>query len=278
MTATILVNHQFLYDVSQEEFGSWEDMGEPVAGQPGYAAEGDDEPIDHAYVILTRHRGKLEIRSAAECELLLHHVLDNSIDKAAGRAEDAQGFKDYPACARWLRNLRRLREKIEECRPAFTSQAGDVTVRGEPGAPMGGAGGAPTSEEAEMATRKKAPARKSAGKAKEATHGNGHFRRVGRDQWVYALTGNPVPGARDIPLARGKVGMWAPETEPEALITNHQAAEMIAVKTESWRRMLSTGQAPEPCWRIAGSPIWTRGVIEQWNTLRPGRGRKWANG
>ena len=123
---------------------------------------------------------------------------------------------------------------------------------------------------------RKSPVRRSRAGNKSITYGGGHFTRQGENVWVYTLTGVPVPGAIDLDLGQGRIIMWAPELEPDALLTHIDAAEIVGVKPESWRSMRSKLNAPEPCWHIGASPIWTRGVIEQWMTLRPGRGRKWA--
>lgn len=116
--ATVRVNPAFLADVQQEEVGSWEDYGHPEAGQPGYHEEGmtaEDaaDTIEHAYIILGRHRDRIELRSEAERELIAHHVLDNSIDKARGHVEEWQFEPDQASKARrWLRNLENLRAKL----------------------------------------------------------------------------------------------------------------------------------------------------------------------
>lgn len=106
------------------------------------------------------------------------------------------------------------------------------------------------------------------------TYGNGHYVRRG-GVWCYARTEEPVPGAEDVRL-NGRTVMAAPELHPDALLTIEQAAEMCGVKPESWRRMTSRGQCPEPVLRFGSSPVWTRPILDIWMARRPGRGGRTA--
>ncbi len=107
------VSANFLGEIAEEEVGSHEDHECPEPGTiPGYAAQGDLEPVEHAYNILTRHRAKLELRDAREVRLILEHVLDNSIDKARGWVDEYRGLPEGMKTLTWLRNLLRLRDRI----------------------------------------------------------------------------------------------------------------------------------------------------------------------
>ncbi len=114
------ISGPFLDEIAEEEMGSYEDNGCPEPGTvPGYAAQGDLEPVEHVYNILTRHRAKLEIRDAREARLILRHVLDNSIDKARGVVgEYYPGLPDAMKALSWLRNLTRLQARIARAVPA----------------------------------------------------------------------------------------------------------------------------------------------------------------
>lgn len=112
---TLRVSPNFLAEVAEEEMGSYEDHGLPDPGTvPGYAAQGDDDPVEHAYNILTRHKGKLELRDGREVKLIQQHVLDNSIDKARGFCQEYSDGTEHMKAMAWLKNLRRLRSRISE--------------------------------------------------------------------------------------------------------------------------------------------------------------------
>ncbi len=96
--------------LAREEYGSWEDAGYPTAGQIGYA-DSDGSVVEHAYVILTRHVAKIELRDAAESMLILEHVLQNSISKAESNANF--DHRDDISWLRWIIGIDdRIRQRI----------------------------------------------------------------------------------------------------------------------------------------------------------------------
>jgi len=131
-----------LEDLAQEECGSWEDFGSPEPGElvgldeDGFEYMNDTVDgktvrvgMEHAYNIIRRHRTKLELRDPREAACILGHVLENSINKAAGWVED---YRDNDARA-WLLWLERLHEKISAKLDCFCVICGEwLKAGGEP--------------------------------------------------------------------------------------------------------------------------------------------------
>lgn len=95
-------------------------------------------------------------------------------------------------------------------------------------------------------------------------YGNGHFRRDADGTWRYALTGNPVPGAKDVLRGGEVVALFAPELLPDRLLGTHQAAARAGRTYGSFKNALCNGTAPLPVGRIGSTPYWTEGVIREW--------------
>lgn len=106
------------------------------------------------------------------------------------------------------------------------------------------------------------------------TFGNGHYTRKS-GTWVYAATGEPVPGASDMRLGTRTV-MVAPEVQPDALLTTEQVAELARVKPESLRSMISRGEGPAAVFKFGNQPVWSRPIIDHWMASRPRRGPTYA--
>jgi len=105
----------------------------------------------------------------------------------------------------------------------------------------------------------------------DLTYGHGHY--VRRGVWCYALTGAPVPGAVDLQI-RGRIVISAPELHPDELLDTADAAKYWGCALGSWRQYVGRGSVPRPVLYLAGSPFWTRGVIDEWCVVHPAkRGR-----
>lgn len=104
------------------------------------------------------------------------------------------------------------------------------------------------------------------------TYGNGHYeRRAG--VWVYAATGEPVPGATDVKLpGRRGLFMQAPEIHPGALLTTDLVVELLGITAAGFRGMVSRGDGPRPVFKYGNQPLWTRPIIDHWLATRPGKG------
>lgn len=101
----------------------------------------------------------------------------------------------------------------------------------------------------------------------DLTYGNGHYARVA-GVWRYASTGEPVPGAQDLPIGP-RIVMSAPELHPDALLDTAAAASYWGCTRGSWRQFVVRGSAPQPVVHIGGSPCWTREVIDHWRAAHP---------
>jgi predicted DNA-binding transcriptional regulator AlpA len=71
----------------------------------------------------------------------------------------------------------------------------------------------------------------------------------------------------DIPI-----GLWAPELTATRLLDIGDVARLAGVTPATITAYLARGRMPAPVTRIGNSPVWSRPVIQQWLTSRPGQG------
>ena len=69
------------------------------------------------------------------------------------------------------------------------------------------------------------------------------------------------------------VGMDAPELHPGHLLGVEEVAAAAGVSAVTVRAYLHRRQMPLAAFRVAGSPVWTRPVIERWLASRAGSAR-----
>jgi len=84
-----------------------------------------------------------------------------------------------------------------------------------------------------------------------------------------------VPVAEWDTRAREPLGVLAPELAPGRLLTIEQVAELAGLRRETIDRYRVRAVMPEPVATVAGSPVWSRPVIDWWlaTRRRPGRPR-----
>lgn len=100
-------------------------------------------------------------------------------------------------------------------------------------------------------------------------YGNGHFRRDPEDgTWRYTLTGNAVPGARDVSKGGKVVAMFAPELLPDRLLDGRAAAALTDRTYGGFKNAVNNGTGPAAVGRIGKTPYWTEGVIREWLSVQ----------
>lgn len=67
---TIRLPHDILQKFRESEYDYWEDCESPKSGERWMDDEGDYHTIDHIYILLSRHRCTIEIRTCEELKLL----------------------------------------------------------------------------------------------------------------------------------------------------------------------------------------------------------------
>ncbi len=116
---TVNYSRKMFDELAQEEYGSWEDYGEPEPGVIPNSDDGTPYGCEHAYNICMRN--PFEIRNRKELDTMIGHVLDNSIDKAQGWAQEYQGDRrEHMKCVGWLGWLKRLQRKLEKIRDSLS--------------------------------------------------------------------------------------------------------------------------------------------------------------
>jgi predicted DNA-binding transcriptional regulator AlpA len=69
-------------------------------------------------------------------------------------------------------------------------------------------------------------------------------------------------------------GLWAPELAPTRLLAIGDVARLAGVSAAAISAHLCRGRMPAPVTRPGTSPVWSRPVISQWLTARPGQGAR----
>ena len=69
-------------------------------------------------------------------------------------------------------------------------------------------------------------------------------------------------------------GMWAPELTASRLLDITEVARLVGVSPATITAYLSRRRMPEPVMRLGRIPVWSRPIIRQWLTARPGQGRR----
>jgi hypothetical protein len=87
--------------------------------------------------------------------------------------------------------------------------------------------------------------------------------------WTY-LDGTPVPHAVTVPLADGRLALYAPELHPDALWDTRMVAEHVGVQRRSVAAMVTRGSMPEPQYRFneGQAPMWSGEIIRRWKAAR----------
>lgn len=92
--------------------------------------------------------------------------------------------------------------------------------------------------------------------------------------WVHEYTAVGERGPVLVPEAewRGRaatvIGMQAPELHPAHLLGVDEVAAVAGIAPVTVRAYLHRRQMPPPVARIAGSPVWSRPVVERWASTR----------